>query len=291
MAEFSLIKIDGELAKPATVLIEKISGALGIIYEPTQIKRKARANAEADKIKAVSNLEIDELQRRALTRFVSQEARKQKNIEQITAAAIESLPDDAKVAGLEEDWVAYFFKQCEHVSEKEMQTVWAKLLSGEATKPGTYSKRTVDIISSIDKKDAELFTKLGDFICDTGGGAQPIIFDSENQIYQSNQINFSSLKHLDALGLISFESTTGYIRKGFSKKATLYYYGRLTEIEFEKDEDNQVAIGKVILTSVGHELQNICGSKPNQDFYEYMCNQLSEQGLILSSLVASGRGF
>lgn len=253
MAEFSLIKIDGELAKSAIVLIEKISGALGIIYEPTQIKRKAKADAEADKIKAISKLQIDELQHRALTRLVSQEARKQKNIEQITAAAIESLPNDAKVADLEEDWVAYFFKQCEHISDKEMQTVWAKLLSGEATKPGTYSKRTVDLISSIDKKDADLFTKLGNFVCDVGG-AQPLIFESEHQVYNDNKINFSSLKHLDSLGLISFEPTSGYIRKKLPKKATIYYYGRLTEMEFQKDEDNQFITGQVILSSVGREL-------------------------------------
>ena len=290
MAEFSLIKIDGELAKPATVLIEKISGALGIIYEPTQIKRKAKADAEADKIKAISKLQIDELQHRALTRLVSQEARKQKNIEQITAAAIESLPDDAKVADLEEDWVAYFFKQCEHISDKEMQTVWAKLLSGEATKPGTYSKRTVDLISSIDKKDADLFTKLGNFVCDAGG-AIPLIFDVENKIYNDSQIDFSSLKHLDSLGLISFESTSGYIRKKLPNKAVLYYYGRLTEIEFQQEADNQFATGKVLLTNVGKELLNICGSKPNEEFYEYFCNQLSGQGLILSSLIVPGHSF
>lgn len=290
MAEFSLIKIDGELAKPATVLVEKISSALGIIYEPTQIKRKARANAEADKIKAVSNLEIDELQRRALTRFVSQEARKQKNIEQITAATIESLPDDAKVADLEEDWVAYFFKQCEHISDKEMQTVWAKLLSGEATKPGSYSKRTVDLISSIDKNDAELFTKLCDFVCDIGG-ATLLVYDVENEIYNKNQINFSTLKHLDTLGLISFESISGYIKKKFTKKAILYYYGRLTEIEFQKEEDNQLNTGNVLLTNAGRELLNICGSKPSEEFYEYFCSQLNIQGLILSSLVVPGRSF
>lgn len=290
MANFSLIKIDGELAKPATVLVEKISGALGIIYEPTQIKRKAKADAEADKIKAISKLEIDELQHRALTRLVSQEARKQKNIEQITEAAIKILPDDAKVADLEEDWIAYFFKQCEHISDKEMQTVWAKLLSGEATKPGTYSKRTVDLISSIDKKDADLFTKLGDFVCDVGG-AIPLIFDVENQVYNNGQVDFSSLKHLDSLGLISFESSAGYVRKKLPNKVILYYYGRLTEIEFQNAEDNQFETGKVLLTNVGRELLNICGSKPNEEFYGFFCSQLQTQGLILSSLVVPGRSF
>ena len=100
LAEFSLIKIDGELTKPATLLVEKVAAALGIIFEPTIIKRNAKAEAEVEKIKAVTKLEITALEQRALSRMVQQEARKQKNIEEITTAAIKSLPSDAKVEGL-----------------------------------------------------------------------------------------------------------------------------------------------------------------------------------------------
>jgi hypothetical protein len=47
MADHSLINI-GELAKPATVLIEKISDAVGEIYKPYQAKRVAKAETEAE---------------------------------------------------------------------------------------------------------------------------------------------------------------------------------------------------------------------------------------------------
>jgi len=56
----SLVNI-GELSKPATVLIEKISDAVGGIAKPWQIRRVAKAEAEADKIKAIAHIEIDEL--------------------------------------------------------------------------------------------------------------------------------------------------------------------------------------------------------------------------------------
>lgn len=104
----SLINL-GDLSKPATVLIEKVSSAVGLIYEPTHIKRKARAESEAEKIKAVAKIEVTELERRALERFVHQESRKQENIESITAQAAKALPNDAKVENLDEDWVAHFF--------------------------------------------------------------------------------------------------------------------------------------------------------------------------------------
>ena len=91
----SLINL-GELSKPATILVEKVCNAVGVIYEPTQIKRKARAEAEAEKIKTLARIELNELEHRALERFVHQEARKQENIEKITAQAASELPERAK---------------------------------------------------------------------------------------------------------------------------------------------------------------------------------------------------
>jgi len=55
----------GELSKPATVLIEKISEAVGGIFKPYQIKRVARAEAEVSKIKVQADIEISEIQQRA----------------------------------------------------------------------------------------------------------------------------------------------------------------------------------------------------------------------------------
>lgn len=75
----------GELSKPATVLMKKISDAVGGIYEPYQIKRIAKAEAETEKIRALADIEIKHLQQRALVRFVAEEAKKQANMEAITA--------------------------------------------------------------------------------------------------------------------------------------------------------------------------------------------------------------
>lgn len=78
----------GDLAKPAVVLIEKVSDAVGGIAKPWQTKRVARAEAEAEKIAALAKIEISELERRALQRMVREEAIKQENIEKITEGAV-----------------------------------------------------------------------------------------------------------------------------------------------------------------------------------------------------------
>ena len=58
----------GKLSKPADTLIKKISNATGVLFEPHQIKRVARAKAEAARIMAQSNIETIELYRRATLR-------------------------------------------------------------------------------------------------------------------------------------------------------------------------------------------------------------------------------
>ena len=86
MADGSLINL-GELSKPATVLIEKISDAVGGIAKPWQIKRVANAEAEAEKIKTLAQIEITDIQQRALVRMVREEGIQQENIESITEVA------------------------------------------------------------------------------------------------------------------------------------------------------------------------------------------------------------
>lgn len=283
MAEGNSLLNLGDISKPATVLIEKVSAAVGIVFEPHRVKRMARAEAEVEKIKALARIELSDIEHRAIDRFVAQETRKQENIEQITAQAAASLSPDADVQSLEEDWVAHFFKQCDTVSDKEMQSLWSRLLSGEATKPGTYAKRTVDFVSTMDKSDAELFTKLCTFVWMLGSPTV-LILDVSNEIYANSGITFNDLKHLDSIGLISFESLSGYERQGLEKYTTAFYYGLPTHLEFEADKNN-LAIGSAILTKIGKELVSLSGSKSSPEFYEYVIKTWSAKNIILSSRV------
>ncbi|MCC4310404.1 DUF2806 domain-containing protein [Alcanivorax marinus] len=288
MADGNSIINLGDLAKPATVLIEKVSNAVGVLYEPRRIRKKAEAEAEAEKIKALAGIELTEIQQRGIERLVHQEARKQENIENITAQAATALPPNAKTEDLEEDWVAHFFDKCERISDKNMQSLWSSLLAGEATTPGTYSKRTIDFVASMDKKDAELFTKFCQFTWMIGDPV-PLIFESSDEIYNKNGIDFSGLKHLDSIGLISFESTTGYRNIGIDRKAIILYFGLPTLLEFNKDKDNEIKLGKALFTQAGKELVNICGAQRNQEFYEYAVEKLSQQNICLSSILPDNR--
>lgn len=262
----------GDLSKPANTLIEKISDAIGGIYKPYQIRKVAQAEADAERIRAVSQIEITELQKRALQRFMIEEAKRQNNIESITSKALPQVSDQASPDKVEDDWITNFFDKCRLISDEEMQSLWAKVLAGEANSPGKYSKRTVNLLASLDKTDADLFSKLCDFAV-VIGDFMPLIYDVDASIYTNHQIDFASLSHLESIGLITFNSLTGYVRRGLKQKGNIFYYGQNLWIEFtQPNTSNQfeMQVGYVFLTKAGQELAAICGSKAIDGFPEYV---------------------
>lgn len=259
----------GELSKPATVLIEKISEAVGGVFKPYQVIRVAKAEAEADRIRTESQIQITDLHRRAMHRFLEEEATKQSNIESITQQALPLLNDSASPESVADDWITNFFDKCRIVSGEDMQKLWARVLASEANSPGAFSRKTVNLIADLDKSDAELFTRL----CSFGwmiGYVCPLVFNVQGEIYNRNGIDFGSMIHLESLGLIQFSGLTSFNRVRLPKKLVVFYYGRRVELTMPKDEDNELELGHVILTQAGQQLAPICGSTPLAEFFDFV---------------------
>jgi hypothetical protein len=62
----------------------------------------------------------------------------------------------------------------------------------------------------------------------------------------------------------------------------MIYYGIPLNLEFEKETENDLELGKVILTMTGRQLAPICGSKPVDSFQDYIIEKWAKKGLILS---------
>ncbi|AUN96017.1 DUF2806 domain-containing protein [Pseudazoarcus pumilus] len=264
----SLVNL-GDLSKPANTLIEKVSSAIGGIFEPWQIKRVAKAEAEAGLIRAKTEIEITDLHRRAMHRFVEEEANRQENMEEITRKSLPHLAEESNPENMENDWVTNFFDKSRIVSDEEMQSIWAQVLAGEANTPGSFSKRTVNLLGDLDKRDAELFQTL----CRFGwifGKFTPLVFDTQDKIYNNLGINFASLSHLDSLGLIQFGGVSGFNRQRLPKNFSVSYCGQVLPLTMNKETDNTLSIGKVLLTQAGQELARVVKVPGVDGFYDYV---------------------
>ena len=269
----------GDLTKPATVLIEKISDAVGGVFKPYQIVRVAKADAEAGRIQAESQILVTHLHRRAMHRFLEEEAKKQSNIEAITQNALPLLEDKSTPQNVADDWITNFFDKSRIVSDGEMQRLWSRVLAGEANAPGAFAKRTVNLLADLDKEDAVLFAQL----CGFGwmiGNVYPLMFDVQASIYNDKAINFNTLSHLDSLGLIQFNHISGFKRLRLPKSATVLYYGQPITLAFPNDVDNELEIGNVLLTRAGQQLAKVCESKPVDGFFQYVKEKWIANSLI-----------
>ena len=270
----SLVVQAGELTKPANTLVEKISTALGGLYEPHQIRRVAKAQADAALIAKQSEIAITDLERRALRRRIQEDAQHQRNMESIAGKALPQLTDGADPSTVEDDWIGHFLDKSRLVSDDTMQDIWARILAGEANTPGSYSKRTVSLLSDITKEEAELFTSLCGFVWMIDN-AKPLVFDTQEDIYKSRDLSLMHLKHLEGAGLIQMYAT-GLVRINIDKSFTLRYYDRLLRLTFPNEEGNTLNVGDVDFTTSGRELSAICAASPVEGFWEIVTERWKE---------------
>ena len=256
----SLVNL-GEISKPADTFVRKISEAVGGLAAPWQIKRVAKAEAEAEIIKAQTDIEITDLHRRAVHRWIEEEAKRQENMEDITAKALPQVNEKANPDAMEDDWITNFFDKCRIISDNDMQILWSRVLAGEANTPGTYSKRTVNFLSELDKSDAELFTQLCGFGW-TIGNIVPLVFDIQAEIYNKHGINFNTVSHLESIGLVQFQGLTGIMKFNLPERFVVYYYGKLLLLEMPKDADNKLKIGKTLFTKSGRNSHRYVVASP-----------------------------
>ena len=272
---FSLVNL-GPLAEPANTLMIKVSDLIGGLFAPRQIRRVAKAKADAALTEAQSEIEITDLHKRAARRWIEEEARRQQNMETIASKALPLVEETADPAAVDDDWVIHFFDHCRSVNCRQMQDLWSRALAGEANSPGSFSKRTVTALAGLDATEAKWFTALCSYVFVVSGRMVPLVFDSEDGIYNSRDVTFSTLSDLASIGLIRIGGVTGFKVKGLPREHTLYYYGRGLPLRMPKDSGNDLRVGTVLLTRIGKELAPICGSKAVDGFWEYVATQWKE---------------
>jgi hypothetical protein len=274
-----------DLTKPVTTLIEKIADGVGVIYEPTRIRKKAQAEGDALIILAKAGVKANSIEGRAINRLIKTETVNQKNIESIIDKTIPDIEESAEPEKIEDDWLNNFFDKSKGASDDEMQAAWARLLSGEANKPGSFSKRTINLLAELDKKDAELFTSLAQFsITIYNGHTIPYIDEVQKDVYSRAGLDFASLQHLDSLGLIKFDAIGGYnISQPNTKGGSFLveYQEKRFWVKVPDEQDMKLSTGNVMYTKLGLELLRICSPINNEVFYAYLRSSIVRNGAVL----------
>ena len=210
MEIFPLAKTD--LGPAAKVLVEKIASAIGTVYAPLGTILQARADVSSDKIKAEGEIEVEIVRKRALERLAAEETKKQSNLEAIYGKTFQLLDpgvSSTTIEQIDEDLIVFHSEKARLVSDKEMQILWARVLASEAEVPGSFSKRALEILSVLEKTEAQLFTSVCRFVVQDSQAVAAILQPEPNvdlpTIYTELGLNTEALLHLSTIGLVHYD--------------------------------------------------------------------------------------
>ncbi len=127
--------------------------AIGTVFLSLGGNLAARVDGNTGKVKAVAKIEIDDIVRNA------EERRKLENRAAITKTALDEIKEDPGPADaegeIEDDWLNSFARISEDKSSADLQRLLGKILAGEIRRPGSFSLRTLQFVSTLSREEAE----------------------------------------------------------------------------------------------------------------------------------------
>lgn len=281
-----------KLAEPVNTLINRVSDAIGVVFEPRHMRRNAQAEIDVHRMKQEAGLEpLTSLEKRSLQRMVSEEVKHQVNIENILVGAMDYLSDQSKPEDLDDDWISFFFAQCRTVSNEDFQKIWSRLLGVESHKPGSISRRTIAVLGTMGKKDAELFAGLFPFLWNVNNNLIPLIENLEDPFLKQRGINLLTLEHLDSIGLLKFSDIGGKSFNGVPggpllipavHVATECVY--IFEMPASDQKVHKFSIGKCILTDVGREMATLANAEVVEGFVDQCVENWEKAGWTVKQI-------
>lgn len=267
--EINLVKFEG---KGFEKLISTVSGAIGIVYEPTRIKRDAKAKAEELKIIADANREIrlkdieadEDIKDKIAIRTAQREIKRQYNIDNIIKYAASDIANENDVSDkpVDEDWITRFFNYAQDISNEDAQLLWGKLLSNEVKKPGSFSLRTIEILRNISPSEAQLFQSICEFVFLNIEKSIGFIYN-ESKVFE-NAISYNNLLILKESGLVDISFLAHTSKNVFFHSI----YNRKLLYAVKKGQKIEVEIPVYNLTQSGLELFKINSQKTNQAYFD-----------------------
>jgi hypothetical protein len=139
-------------------------------------ERKAESSArvrliDTSKTQLAKQMKIDPAYAEAAaSKFAQRIVRERVNVDQIAMQAVNELaklqlthqepsnPSEDQ-ADVDEDWLNVFEGEAAQVSSDHAQKIFAKILAGEINRPASFSKKTLKIISQLDNRAAQVFSR------------------------------------------------------------------------------------------------------------------------------------
>jgi len=212
--------------------------------------------------------------------------RKQQNLEHIIQRAVQYCSDNEIADRADQDWFNSFIELAEDISNKTMQDLWAKILAGEISSPGSFSLKSLQTFRTLSIHEAKLLAKACALAVKdqsrkgmriiSGVSQTPGIFNifSKNREHKLNLspfgLSYAELLALADNHLIFIQETeTPPIEKG--ETINFHYNGSNLSITAAK---NNCLISFYKFTPIGTELAQLITDNPDSKYLSLLKNEL-----------------
>ena len=178
-------------------------------------------------------------------------------------------------AKLDADWLARFIDCAQDVSDDEMRLLWAKILSGELSKPNSISVMALETLRNMSKRDAETFHKLANFTVVDDEGGEPFIpnngvwGDDKDKSDKDYGIIYDELLWMQELRLINLNAGLQTVFDKEDKTSRVETTLKCGNLSIKISSEHVVQIPCYGYTRIGAQLHSLIEDiTPNEAFFE-----------------------
>ncbi len=271
-------------------IFKSLNSAIAGLFEPYQIRRLAKANDQAARLKIdtesyerrikVRDSSLEELAKaetkilsdkmdhsqlstfnRASKLFFHELLVEQTNLEIITSEAFnrveEDLENKEKSSPIDDDWMFRFVKYAKEVNNADIQDLWSSILAEKAKGDLDFSMHTLDVLRKMTREEilsfikyCRLFNYYGYIIVH-----EPQLGYNLDSVTEEMLLAFGEFQKLRDIGLL-YETRMGISIDPNSLENLLPLGGELVKIKANY-EDIVLEPQRFVLTSSGEELTHL----------------------------------
>jgi hypothetical protein len=249
---------------PMPQTVKNLDKAVGKILLAAGENAEARIKSNTGKAKAKGKIEVEGLHK------TEEEKRKLENRAATVKVAVDEMNEkptqqDAQQE-IDDDWLNLYARMAEDKTSEELRSLFGKILAGEIRKPGSFSLRTMQFVSTLSRDEAHRISMFFSFAL--SGKFVPLFQD----VNEETEPGFTSRILMEELGLASSPNTVGGLALTYemnpNSKFPLVGSGYGILITNTTNQGSKFQIPCQALTKPGQELLAI--ANPPQTSVEFL---------------------
>ena len=265
-------------AEATAQALRDAAAARGAVLEASALRGAAAVASGADAGVAM----------RAIGRVAEEHVRAQRNLEATLPMAVKDAATRANAGDatgeIDDDWLTRWMRLAEEVSDPEMQELFAKVLAGEAHRPGGFLPETLNVLSLMTRELASIFQRLCRLSINDPRDEVAyvlLVFGGEKkQPLEPFGVLYSHLLVMQTNGLLMSTGRSGITFDRPVPSAEVDYGGKAATLRSR--EGNLSGSHEVVVFSpAGHQLRQLIALEPVPEYTKALNEYLDKHGIDL----------